>query len=163
MTNFEDKAASLVEEMQRELHERMLRQLDAEVTRSLSDQPPYEGTVFAGPAPTPEDVRQGLVRMSELMQQMRDTPELRFKQLQWCPRGTMYEVKEVQRDPKTGQAYQLVFIHPDDVPVVRAALIEQIGSEPSILRTMLPLGLEPEGPTTPEERAATLKWLGSMP
>jgi hypothetical protein len=152
MSDFQDKASGLIEEMQRNLHERMLAQLDAAAT----------GTVSSLPGPTLVDVKSGLDRCAELMRQMRDTPELRFQQTRLIPRGQMFELKTLQRD-QAGQAFRLVFIHPDDVPAVRAALLEQPSSDPSIIRPLLPLGLEPEGPLSPEQRDAALKWLESLP
>lgn len=132
--DFERKAASLVEKMQRDIQER----IDREVMDSLTVDMQCGDLIHWGQPQEPFD----LGRLAALMQQMRDTPELRFLQTHHIPRGQMLEWKEVHRDPKTGQAYKQVFIHPDDVPAVRAALLGQMVSEPSILRPMLPQGLE---------------------
>lgn len=154
-TDFQRKSASLVEEMQRRLQAR----IDLEVMGALTADMQGGGFVHWDPPQEPFD----LGRLVTLMQQMRDTPGLRFQRTSLIPARTMFKVMEGQRDLKTQQAYQLVLIHPDDVPAARAAFLEQLAGEPSILRPILPQGLEPEGPTTPEEREVAQRWLESLP
>jgi hypothetical protein len=130
MSDFEDKAASLVEEMSRRAYESILEQLDTSVLGSAD-----VTTTRLGP--------ESLGRLEALMRQKRDTPELRFKQTGLVPRGQMFQLTETQRDPNTGRAYQLVLIHPEDVPSVRSALLAEMAKDSSpILRPMLPQGLE---------------------
>lgn len=118
---------------------RILQRIDREVVGALTADMQSGDFIHWDPPQEPFD----LGRFAAIMQQMRDTPELRFQQTRLVPRSQMFKVMEVQRDPKTGQAFQLMLIRPDDVPAVRAALLERAATEPSIIRPMLPQGLEP--------------------
>lgn len=72
-------------------------------------------------------------RLSALVQEAKDTPEVRFQPTRYCPAGTAYMLNEVMQDER-GQAYKVVLLHPDNVPDMRAAVREH-----------LPLGMMPKG------------------